>query len=351
MGRILTQARSLAQTGHLTKKDVGKLLSSALDDGTITRGERSDLSKVVNQMGSDLTPEAETALRSFLGLGVRFDGGLAASLFSAGQQTADALEAQGISSPSDLLAATRTSGERGKLALDARIDVITLTALAEEADLQRVTGVGKTYSAVLHNIGVNNVQELAKQNPTALRRQITSFLNTSAGAAIATRRPSLNAIKGMIESAKSLPKVIRYVDGEKSFSVEQFNALTDGQKAMLLFGTDVRISDVSIFEHEDLRSEVPRRKPRAITDAIEQLSRSGFDGEYDYAEMATIERIKLGDETIGYRMGFDVSLDEAPMDSEVGGGGGFSGWVDVAMDASGKVLRTDHDLWGVNHEM
>jgi|GEM_PF-891394 len=360
MGMILNRARNLAADGILSKREVGQLISDALKDGKVTRGQRSDITKVLKEFKDEITPSAKDALEDFLVFSGQFDGGLAAQFFVE-QPDADALEKAGVSTAKDLLLRAGTSSDRAALATEARIDVIVVESLASQADLARVVGIGKTYAGVLEKMGIGNVQELAKQSPASLRRQITSFLKTTEGRALASRRPSEASVKKWIENAKTMPKLIRDVgDNSPSFTVDAFNALNDNQKGMLIFGADVRVSDVALFKSDDLKVERVRRRPGHIADICDELERTGFDGDFEYTEMSTISRVKLGDEVIGYRVGFDVSTgDSGAVDSELGasfdhemGGGdaGMTGWVDLALDKNGKVLSKESDMWPSDYE-
>lgn len=367
MGVIFNKAKVAAQDGVLSSRDVGQLISETLKDGVVSHAEIRDLKKLQSEMEAVLTPDAQQALRRFLDIGPQvFDGNLAGEIFGLDNSTGDKLESVGVSSVSDLLIKSKLPEDRKALALEARIDVAKLTSFVEQADLARVMGVGKQYAALLHGVGINNVNELSTQDPEVLRHKISNFLETPEGSDIASRRPSVRTVTKWVNNSKALPRMIRYVgDNSASFTKEAFGDLKDYQKAMLLWGSDVRVNGGAVFEHEDLTVSTPRRKPAAINNVINDIETSGVDGAFEHAELSDIERVKLGDDTLGYRMTFDVSGTEA-LDSETLGSmgvdpnsemgidpdmmSGVEGVVSVAVDKDGNILDTDYDVWPVDYE-
>ncbi len=347
MGVILNAAWAAARDDVLSVRDVGRLLSGALEDGKIDHAERKDLEKVRSELVDELSPAARNALNRFLGMGDTFDGNLAGKIFGMTVQDADKLEKAGVTRLSELMISSRTPAGRDKLAVDSKVNLAKVTAFAERADLARLVGVGNKYSALLHGVGINNMGELAEQNPAALRRQILDFIKTDDGQAITNRRPGLKTVEKWIDRATMLPEMLKYVgDQGPNFTKEAFDSLNDFQKGMLIFGTDVRVSDGSTFEADNLRVTVPRRKPRSITEFIKDKERTAFGGDYESVHLSSIERIKADDDTLGYRLSFDVAgVDDLDYEGGSTGDVGMEGWVMVAMDAEGKVLSTDAEVW------
>jgi hypothetical protein len=351
MGILLDRARSLAADNTLSARDLGKVLSKALDDGEIHISEKKDLEKIRDEMDTTLTPAARMALREFLSLGTHFDGNLANALFGISEEDADKLEKAGIKSVSDLLRTTRTHTDRVGVAGSAGVDVVVVTALAEQADLARTVGVGRTYAALLQGVGINNVAELSEQNAVNLRRSIGNFLKTSDGQAIGKRRPSLASVKNWIANAKLLPKLIRELGDEgPAFTKEAFDALPAHQKAMLFWGLNVRLDDGSLFPANDLTAKTPQRKPAAITAKIEEWVDGKFGGDFDFVQLSNIERIKLDDDTLGYRATFDVRSTENYDSEGYGYDEGIEGYVEVAFDTEGVVLDRQDDYWPTGYE-
>lgn len=367
MGIIFNKAMQAAQDGVLTSREVGQLISDTLQNGEITHAERKDLQKIQAELEAQITPDAREALRSFLSLGPSFDGNIAGDIFGLEGAKADRLEKAGVSSVADLLIASKMPEDREALSIEARIDLVELTSFVEQADLARVSGIGRSNAAVLHGVGINNVRELAEQDPAELRGKIVDFLATDEGQNIARRRPSTTTLTKWIDNAKTLPQLIRYVDDDgASFTKEAFNELRDYQKASLLWGSDVTLADGSVFENEDLSVDTPARKPRAVSDTISSLENSGIEDNFEFAELANIERVKLDDETLGYRLEFDVKSTginsemvdvsdigvadaesaalDPDIDHELMSMGDFEGTAYVALDANGRVLNYDFDI-------
>jgi hypothetical protein len=214
--------------------------------------------------------------------------------------------------------------------------------------------VGPKYAAMLNKIGINDVQELADQNAVALRRQITSFLNTTDGKKITSRRPSLATVKKWIQGSKALPRMMKQLgDTGPDFDKAAFDKLPQYQQHMLLMGWDVRVNSGFIFDDAQLEVSQVQRKPRALGDAIKELENSAFGGDYESADLSSVERLKVGDELIGYRATFDV-VAEGELDSELAGLTGderMRGTVDVTFDENGKVLGQESYLdYDYSHE-
>jgi predicted flap endonuclease-1-like 5' DNA nuclease len=352
MGVILTKARSLAADSVLSSQDVGKLISESLQDGKIGYAEKSDLKKLADELGDKVTQEAKVALNRFLNtMGDSFDGTVAESIFGVSDVQGQKLELAGVGSPADLLIKSRTEVGRAQIAQDSQINMAQITAFAERVDLARTVGVGKTFAAVLHKVDINNVAELAAQDPTELRDKIADFLNTPDGAAITRRRPSNATVEKWVNSAKELPNMIRYVgDGATDFSMESFAKLNNWQKSMLINGMDVKVGDANIFESENLAVDTPSRRPSHIKDVIEGWEADNFGGDYEFLEMASIQRVKNGDDVLGYRVTFDARTDDASgyygyeYGYESGTGDSFEGEVFVVIDAQGELLSRDDDF-------
>lgn len=352
MGVLLNTARNAARDGILSTREVGQLVSQALTDGRVSRGELEDLKKVQAELVDELTPEARRAIKNFLSLGTSFDPGIAGAIFGVTDEVADKLEKAGAKTPMELLLKAKTPAERKKLAGVAGLDEVLVTSLAEQVDLARLVGVGPKYAAMLQKIGVNDVGELSQQNGVSLRRQITSFLNTTEGRAISSRRPSLATVKGWIEASKTLPRMIRREgEGGADFTKSSFDALKKSEKAMLLFGFDVRVPSGFVFDADALAVSEVRRKPSEIAASAKLLTDTNFNAEYESTELLSTEVIKVGDEILGYRLTFEVATAEGAVDSEAGGSARLRGTVDVAMSPTGEILETrpylDEDY---NHE-
>jgi len=351
MGILFSTAQNAARDGLLSTREVGQLISKALEDGTVTAGETEDLKKIRSELYNELTPEARRAISNFLSLGSSFSTDLAANIFGISDEAIDGLERADVRSAQELLIQSRTPEDRQRIAGLASLDEVLVTALAEKVDLSRVLGIGPKYAAVLQGVGINDVQELAGQNAVALRRQITSYLNTTDGRAITTRRPSLDSVKGWIESAKALPRMLRRLgDGGADFDKAAFDALSNTEKSLFLWGNDVRVNTGFVFNAADVQVSGVSQPSGKIKDAIETITSGAFDGDYESAELSYLEEVKVGDEVIGYRASFDVIGDfgvfyeGVQVPSNGGAGNTSEGTVDVAFDANGAVLSRDEQV-------
>ncbi len=75
------------------------------------------------------------------------------------------------------------------------------------ADLYRIKGVGSEYSDLLEEAGVDTVVELSKRVAENLYAKIIEVNNTKN---LVNRAPGINQVKGWIEQAKKLPRVVSY---------------------------------------------------------------------------------------------------------------------------------------------
>ncbi len=127
MGVLFNSAKSAATDGLLSTREVGKLISKALDDGRVHQGEIADLKKIQTEFYDELTPQARRALRSFLSLGNTFDPGIAGQLFGVTDDVADKLEKANNKTKQELLLASKTPDMRAAIAGAAGIDEVVVT--------------------------------------------------------------------------------------------------------------------------------------------------------------------------------------------------------------------------------
>ncbi len=366
MGTILTAARDLSADHILSARDVGVVLGKALEDGRIHRGEQKDLEKIRDELNDKMTPDARMALRKFLAMGPVFDGNLAGHIFGLTNADADGLEMAGVRRVGDLLMATRTPSARTALSDTSKIDKLELTDFAERADLARVIGIGKRYAGVLDALKVNNVQSLAKQRTNSLYKKIKDFLKTDEGKAIARRAPGRGNVAKWIDNADLLPFVLRYAgDSGPRFTKTAFMALSEKERGRLILGMDIDMGGGSVFISGDLHMETPQRKPAAIKDFIDKVTSgeridfpngAGFI-KFESGTLDDIKRVKVGDDTVGYKLEFEVTS-ENPDGYEYDGGYGYEygpgpnlrGWFAVALDKDGTILDHDQDILDYDYE-
>lgn len=117
------------------------------------------------------------------------------------------LTQQGISNSDQLLERSKKPADRKKLAGDIGIDAKEVLALANRADLARITGIGPVFSDLLESAGVDTVKELAKRRPDNLHSTISKVNEEKK---LAGRIPTLAQIEGWVGQAKALPKMLEY---------------------------------------------------------------------------------------------------------------------------------------------
>ena len=120
--------------------------------------------------------------------------------------TAEKLASKGIQTAEALLEAGRTPNGRKALAAQVGLDAKEVLALVNRADLARVRGIGKVYSNLLENAGVDTVLELSKRKPANLHDALVK--QTLAGDA--RRAPTLAQVESWVAQATELGRGIEY---------------------------------------------------------------------------------------------------------------------------------------------
>lgn len=117
------------------------------------------------------------------------------------------LKGQGISDSDSLLEKARTPQGRNALATASGIDAATILELTNRADLTRLKGVGRVYSDLLEEAGVDTVKELARRVPANLHAKL---IEINSKRQLTQRPPSAEQIADFVEQAKALPVGIDY---------------------------------------------------------------------------------------------------------------------------------------------
>lgn len=117
------------------------------------------------------------------------------------------LKAQGLVDSDTLLEATRTPSGRKELADTIGVDKGTILELANRADLARIKGIGRVYSDLMEEAGVDTVKELSKRVPANLHAKLVEINSVRQ---LTQRPPSAEQVAGFIEQAKSLPPMLEY---------------------------------------------------------------------------------------------------------------------------------------------
>ncbi|ARK12955.1 DUF4332 domain-containing protein [Fibrivirga algicola] len=117
------------------------------------------------------------------------------------------LKAQGLIDSDTLLEATRTPKGRKELAETIGIDKSIILELANRADLARIKGIGRVYSDLMEEAGVDTVKELSKRVPENLHAKLVEINSIRQ---LTQRPPSADQVAGFVEQAKNLPPMLEY---------------------------------------------------------------------------------------------------------------------------------------------
>ncbi len=117
------------------------------------------------------------------------------------------LEAAGVPTVEQLLNKGASSKGRKALADETGIDGKLILKWVNRADLFRISGVGEEYADLLEVAGVDTVPELAQRNATNLHKTIVEVNEEKS---LVRRVPSESQVKGWVDQAKELPRVITY---------------------------------------------------------------------------------------------------------------------------------------------
>lgn len=119
----------------------------------------------------------------------------------------NALKAQGISDSDSLLEAARTPKDRHDLAAVTGVAGKVILELANRADLARVKGIGRVYSDLMEEAGVDTVKELAQRSARSLHKKLIEINSVRQ---FTQRPPSVEQIGDFIEQARLLPRMLEY---------------------------------------------------------------------------------------------------------------------------------------------
>ena len=119
----------------------------------------------------------------------------------------NALKAQGISDSDSLLEATKTPSDRKSLASVTSVDGAIILELANRADLARIKGIGRVYSDLMEEAGVDTVKELAQRVPANLHAKLIEINKVRQ---FTQRPPSVEQVADFVEQAKALPRMLEY---------------------------------------------------------------------------------------------------------------------------------------------
>lgn len=124
-----------------------------------------------------------------------------------GPKYAETLEATGLKSTDDLLAACATPKGRKELAEQTGISDKLILRWANMADLMRIKGIGEEYSDLLEAAGVDTVPELAQRNPANLAK---AMAEANEQKKLTRQVPSESMVEGWVAQAKEMDRKLSY---------------------------------------------------------------------------------------------------------------------------------------------
>ena len=119
----------------------------------------------------------------------------------------NALRGQGLGDSDAFLEAAKTPQGRKSLATAAGVEPSVILELANRADLARIKGIGRVYSDLMEEAGVDTVKELARRSPANLHAKLIEINSTRQ---FTQRPPSVEQVTDFVEQAKSLPGMLEY---------------------------------------------------------------------------------------------------------------------------------------------
>ena len=124
----------------------------------------------------------------------------------ANDKAVAALRAQGVRNADALLDKGGTDKGRKELAAATGLAHDTVLELVNRADLARIVGIGRQFSNLLEDCGVDTVKELAQRKPENLHATLVE----KAAASGVKRSPTMTEVTSWVAQAKELPRKVSY---------------------------------------------------------------------------------------------------------------------------------------------
>ena len=128
-----------------------------------------------------------------------------------------ALKVQRVTTCEQLLGAAGGFEEREKLARAAGLDNRFLADLVRRADMARVSGIGVVFCAMLDDLGVGEVADLATRDHVELHERLRQYNQQHR---LARRSPTLDEVEDWVRQARQLPKLLTW-QSEPEIAVRQ----------------------------------------------------------------------------------------------------------------------------------
>lgn len=124
-----------------------------------------------------------------------------------GEAFAATLKEAGITTVTGFLEACATKKQRTALADKTGISDKLILKWANQADLDRIKGIGSEYAELLESAGVDTVPELAQRKADHLFAKIVEVNNAKN---LVRKLPTEKQVSDWITQAKSLPRILTY---------------------------------------------------------------------------------------------------------------------------------------------
>lgn len=120
------------------------------------------------------------------------------------------LKSQRITTCAQLLLAARDAASRAALLETTGINEAVMLQLVQRADMARIRGIGTVFGLMLEELGVADVEQLARREPAELHAALRAY---NLDERLARRSPTLEEVVEWIETARALPVVVTYESG------------------------------------------------------------------------------------------------------------------------------------------
>ena len=124
-----------------------------------------------------------------------------------GEAYAAKLEAAGVKTPEDMLAACASAKGRKEMAEKTEISEKLILRWTNHADLFRIKGVGPQFAELLEAAGVDTVKEFRHRVAANLQKKMEEV---NAEKKLVGRVPAVKEVEKMVAEAKTMPAVMTY---------------------------------------------------------------------------------------------------------------------------------------------
>jgi predicted flap endonuclease-1-like 5' DNA nuclease len=112
-----------------------------------------------------------------------------------------------ITTCAQLLLAAGDTTARAALLKTTGIDEDVLLRLVQRADMARIRGIGVVFGLMLEELGIVDIEQLARQKPAKLHAALQTH---NLKEKIARRAPTMEEVVEWIEAARTLPIIVTY---------------------------------------------------------------------------------------------------------------------------------------------